>query len=434
MRLAKGLLISEENVTNLEYIQRRIAMMFAFLAFVLLLLLGISDVFLGMSPVIAWVKLGVSLPFLAAYFLVSKYGKAQLILNILLIFAHIVICFNFLYNDGNDGPTIYAFFLMVVVSSLLIRGWPKVMWFVGSLAMFFLLFFAELEGYIVIEHFYEGVQNQFIDHAVTILWISAFVFTILHFFTKSYRNQTQLLNEIKLRQEQTLDEVKMLNDQKTKLIALLSHDLKTPIGMLNTTLGLVDKDVFEQVDMEQILRNLKGQSFHLNKVLNNTLSWVMTELEDEPGQLHHSSLTDLTLEMKEMMEVQAVEKNQVIEVSIEGEDRNISIEINEIRIILKNLLDNAIKFSALNSTIELSLKIEEDKLSWSVGNQGAIISPLEQNNLFVFRARTSYGTKKEKGTGIGLPLCKRIADKINFDLNYACSNGKNYFILTKNLD
>ncbi len=407
--------------------------MFALLAFILLLLLGLTDVLLGMSPVIVWVKVVISLPFLAAYFLVSKYGRPQLALNILLIFAHIVICFNFLYNDGNDGPTIYAFFLMVVVSSLLIRGWPKVMWFVGSLSMFFLLFFAELQGYLAIEHFYEGPQNQFIDHAVTILWISVFVFSVLHFFTKSYRNQTQLLNEIKLRQEQTLDEVKMLNDQKTRLIALLSHDLKTPIGMLNTTLGLVDKEVFEQGEIEQILRNLKGQSFHLNKVLNNTLSWVMTELEDKPVQLHQISLTELTEEMKEMMEVQAIEKKQTIEVLIEGEDRNISIEINEIRIILKNLLDNAIKFSALNSTIELSLKIEEDKLSWIVENQGAIISPLEQKNLFVFRARTSYGTKKEKGTGVGLPLCKRIADKINFDLNYSSSNGKNCFILTKNL-
>jgi len=434
MLLTKGLMLSEENVTNLEYIQKQIAIIISLLAFVLLLLLGISDIFLGMSPVIVWVKIGLSFPFIIAYFLVSKYGRVQLALNILLVLAHVVICFNFLYNDGNDGPTIYAFFLMLVISSLLIQGWLKGVWFIGSISMFFILFYGEAQGYIEVVHYYDGPENQFIDHTISIMWISMFVFTVLHFFIKSYQNQSQLLNKIKQRQEQSLEEVKMLNDQKNKLIALLSHDLKNPIGMLHTTLGLVDKDAFEPGELEQILRNLKGQSFHLNKVLNNTLSWVMTELEDTPIQLHQISLRELTLEMKEMMLVQAIEKNQTIEVSIEGDDRDISLEINEIKIILKNLLDNAIKFSSMNSTINLDLNINKKKLSWSVCNEGATISPADQKDLFVFRARTSYGTKKEKGTGVGLPLCKRVADKIEFDLCYSSTRkDHNCFTLTKRL-
>lgn len=434
MLIKKGLLLSEDNVTDLEYIQGQIAIIFSLLSFFLLLLLGISDFILEMSPVIYIVKIGLSLPFLAAYFLVSKYGRAQLAVNILLILAHVIICFNFFYNDGSSGPTIYAFFLILVVSSLLIQGWFKLVWFLGSLSMFCILFYAEVKGFITVEHYYKGAENQFFDHTITILWISLFVFVVLHFFIKSYQNQSQLLYKIKERQELSLDEVKMLNDQKNRLIALLSHDLKNPIGMLHTTLGLIEKDAFEPGEMEQILYNLKTQSYNLNKVLNNTLSWVMTELEDTPIQLHQISLIDLTMEMKDVMHIQAQEKNQSIEFSIEGEDRNISLEINEIKIILKNLLDNAIKFAPIDSTINLKLKIKEDKVSWLICNQGAIISPADQKNLFVFRARTSYGTKKEKGTGVGLPLCKRIADKINFDLIYSStSDYKNCFTLCRKL-
>lgn len=434
MQLTKGLVLSEENVNNMEFFQTQIAKIFALLAFGLLLLLGISDVLLGMSPVIVWVKIGLAFPFLGAYFLISKYGKAQLSLNILLLLAHLVICFNFKYNDGNDGPTIYAFFLMLVVSSLLIQGWGKVAWFVGSLAMFFILFYGENAGYIEVVNYYDSTQNQFIDHAVTILWISLFVFTVLHYFTKSYRNQNQLLNTIKLRQEQTLEEVKMLNDQKNRLIAILSHDLKNPIGMLHMTLDMVDKGHFEPGEMEQILSNLKRQSFHLNKVLNNTLSWVMTELEDSPIQLHQISLTELTEEMREMMQVQAQEKNQNIELKVTGNDLYISVEINEIKIILKNLLDNAIKFAPINSTVDLCLEMDNNKISWSVSNPGETISEVDQKNLFCFRARTSYGTKKEKGTGVGLPLCRRIADKIKYDLAYSYTKmGDNCFTLSKKL-
>jgi len=125
MLLTKGLKLSEENVTNLEYIQRKITMVFSLLAFVLLLLLGISNLVLGMSPVIYMIKFGLAIPFLAAYFFISNYGKTQIVLNILLLLAHVIICFNFVFNDGNDGPTIYAFFLMLVVFSLLIQGWLK---------------------------------------------------------------------------------------------------------------------------------------------------------------------------------------------------------------------------------------------------------------------------------------------------------------------
>jgi signal transduction histidine kinase len=323
---------------------------------------------------------------------------------------------------------------MLVVSSLLIQGWLKVVWYLGSLSMFFILFYGEVKGYIVVENFYHGVENQFFDHTLAILWISAFVFTVIHFFIKSYLNQSHLLHRIKERQDSSLEEVKMLNDQKNRLIALLSHDLKNPIGMLHTTLGLIEKDAFEPGEMEQILYNLKGQTYHLNKVLNNTLSWVMTELEDTPIQLHKISLSELTQEMKDMMAMQAQAKNQLIDFSIEGEDRNISLEINEIKIILKNLMDNAIKFAPVDSTIYLKLRISEDKISWLVCNQGVTISAADQKNLFVFRARTSYGTKKEKGTGVGLPLCKRIADKINFELKYSSSNDyKNCFTLSRKL-
>ncbi|WPR76287.1 HAMP domain-containing sensor histidine kinase [Algoriphagus sp. NG3] len=434
MLLKKGLLISEENVTNLEYIQRQIVMTFSLLTFVLLLLLGISDFFLGMSPVIVWIKIGLAFPFLAAYFLISKYGKAQVALNILLFLAHAVIGFNFLYNDGSNGPTIYAFFLVLVISALLIRGWAKVAWFIGSFVMFFLLFYGEAQGFLIVEHYYEGAESQFTDHAVTILWISLFVFTVLHFFIRSYQNQNKVLNEIKQRQEQTLEEVKTLNDQKNRLIAILSHDLKNPIGMLHMTLGMVDKGFFEPGEMEQILGNLKNQSFHLNKVLNNTLSWVMTELEDRPNEVHETSVEELTEEIKDMMMVQAMEKNQTIDVSVSGTDITLPLESNEIKIILKNLLDNAIKFAPLNSTVTLNLAIDSDKISWKVSNEGAVISLADQKELFLFRARTSYGTKKEKGTGIGLPLCKRIADKISYELNYTVTQDqKNCFILSKKL-
>lgn len=434
MLLTKGLMLSEENVTNLDYINKKIILVFVLTTFVLLLLLGFTDILLGMSSVIGYINIVLSFVFLLGYFLISKYGKAELGAHILLVVGHILVFINFQYNDGSNGPTIYAFFLFLVVFSLVLIGKSKVVWFVSSMIFFFLMFWAETYGYLKVEHFYVGAERRFLDHITAIMWISIFMFIVLNFFIKSYQNQNRLLNSIKLRQEEILLEVKTLNDQKNRLIALLSHDLKNPIGMLHSTLDLVDEDAIEPDELEFILQNLRQQSYHLNKLLNNTLTWVMTELENRPNEVLQISLAEITWEMKDMMMLQAQDKDQKIEVTIAGEDRVIALEPSEVKIILKNFLDNAIKFSAVESSIFFCLIISDTYIKWEVINFGPTISQKDQGDLFTFRARTSYGTKKEKGTGIGLPLCMRIAEKIGYEISYSIPQAnKNCFSLSKSL-
>lgn len=436
MQLTKGIKISEDNVTNIDYIHRKVAQVLTLLIFILLIILGISDFFMKMSPVIAWLKISLSLPFLLGYYLVYKRVNTVLVINFLLIIGHIVVIFNFIFNNGIQGPTLYACFLLLVLYSLMVRGWQKVVWFIVSLSMFFALLYAEEFGYIEMQNFYISSKNQLVDHIVTIGWMSIFIFVVLHFFINSYRNQNQVLNSIKQKQEETLEEVEMLNDQKNRLIALLSHDLKNPIGMLHTTLQLVEEEALEDGELELIILNLKQQSYHLDKVLKNTLSWVMMELHDEEKEMHLISMKDLVEEMRDMMMVQALVKHQVIDISIQGVDREKSIPSNEVKIILKNFLDNAIKFSDEHTSISLSVHLSEHDIQWRVSNRGEVMDDDKTiESLFKFKARSSYGTQREKGTGIGLPLCKRIADKIGYEISYQSSDSDlNCFILTAKLD
>ncbi|MEP0710644.1 MAG: hypothetical protein ABJC55_01860, partial [Algoriphagus sp.] len=94
MWLTKGLKVSEENFDNMEDFHKRITLTFTFLTFVLLLVLGVSDAILGMSPVIVFLKIGIAFPFLGTYFLVSKFGKTRIAIHILLLLGHLVVAFN----------------------------------------------------------------------------------------------------------------------------------------------------------------------------------------------------------------------------------------------------------------------------------------------------------------------------------------------------
>jgi signal transduction histidine kinase len=240
---------------------------------------------------------------------------------------------------------------------------------------------------------------------------------------------------IQSERELALQELASLNTKKNQLIALLSHDLKNPIGMLEQTLDLVDKGAFEEGELELILRNLRNQSYHLSGMLNNTLNWVLSELEDRDLEKERVSIYKLTDEMKEGMLAQAVSKKQGITSPKIGIDQILEIEASEIRIILKNLLDNAIKFTPIGGEIEFDLISSEKEITWNVKNEGKPIPPAEVLKLFDFKVKTTYGTMREKGTGIGLPLCKKIANKLEMTLEFSrTANGKNSFHLTKRLN
>lgn len=419
---------------NLEELQNKIALVFAAFAGTLMIFLGISDYFIGLSAFIIGLKLTLAIPFFIGYWYMKKFGKYQLILNMMIGAGVMVIIFNYFENDGFDGPTLYTFFIFIVAIAILIKGAWKAIWLFLVTLTFSLLFYLEVYGFYSVPRIYTSLENRFWDHWITLIWCGLFVYAGVMVFIKNYQRQNFFLNQLRKENEINLEKLSDVNQKKNQLIALLSHDLKNPIATLSSTMEMVDRGEFDDDDMKQIFSELKNQSFHLNKVLNNTLSWVMTELDDRTFELKKLDPKDLMKEIRDTMLIQAERKNQRISLKIDGETEEIDLEENEIKIILKNLLDNALKFSQSDSTIELSLKVAPNMLRWEVQNDGPVIPENLRDELFEFKVKTSYGTNREKGTGLGLPLCKKIADKLEMKLGFEADGAsRNIFFLERNL-
>lgn len=420
---------------HLEGLQNKISLIFAFLVGILMFFLGISGFYFNLPPLIVLAKFVISILFLAGFWIMKRYGGHQIVINLMLLICFSAISLNYFNNEVFRGPTIYTIYVFIVFITVLVNGWKKYVWLILTILFFGSLFYAEIDELFGGQHDYRTFNDLFWDHWAAILGSGLFVFIGIHTLIKNYRTQNQLLSKIQEEKELALKELRELNLKKNQLIALLSHDLRNPIGMLSMTLELVDEGAFEGGELEELLNNLKNQSFHLNKVLNNTLGWVMSELEESNFDLKHTSLIELTKEIQEVMMVPAAQKGQEIIVSTVGEDLMIDLEVNEVNIILKNLLDNAIKFSPVGAKIDLDLIVSATQIRWEVKNEGETIPKAIQDNLFEFKVRTSYGTMKEKGAGIGLPLCKKIADKLKLKLGL--ENGPNdnnvVFYLIRNL-
>ena len=120
---------------------------------------------------------------------------------------------------------------------------------------------------------------------------------------------------------------------------------------------------------------------------------------------------------------------------IDTVDLTLPVQKDEVKIILRNYLDNAVKFSPEGATIYLEFQFDGRSFGWRVKNPGKEIPAEVQTQLFDFTVKSSMGTQKEKGTGLGLGLCKQIAEKIGAKVGYERSaDGFNVFYIEKALE
>ena len=424
----------QEDPGNLEQLQRRIALIFVGLTFFSMTFFGVADYLMGLSPGLLKIRIAYILLFVASFVLIIKYDKYLLAMNIMLALILGFTIMNYLHNDGFRGPTIFNLYVFIVAVAIFFRKPLNLIWFTLSIGLYLVVFYLESTGQLQVEKNYGDVEDLFLDNSLTILITSIFIFIGVRIVVINYQKQNQALIKLKEANDKNLRELQSLNEKKNQLIALLSHDLKNPVASLAATLELVDLELISKEELGIILAKLKKQSVHLSHVLTNTLGWVVTEMGDNVPEPVMVNVFQITSETQELMEVQASKKHQHVEKIVQTLDLTLPIQKDEVKIILRNYLENAVKFSPEGATIYLEFQFDGNSFRWNVKNPGKVIATEVQSQLFDFNVKSSIGTQREKGTGLGLGLCKRIADKIGFKVGYERSaDGFNVFYLEKEL-
>jgi two-component system sensor histidine kinase/response regulator len=425
---------SPEDQGDLAQLQRQIAVMFVGLTLFTMIFFAISDYLLGLSSFLGKVRIVYILLFLGCFVLMVKFKRFFLAMNLMLGLVLIFSLLNYFYNDGFRGPTIFNIFVFVVAIAILFKRPFNLLWLVLSLGAYLTIFYLETSDKISVQSNYEDLSDLFWDNSISLTMCAGFIFIGIFMVIHDYRKQNIALSQLRSENEKTLAQLSSLNEKKNQLIALLSHDLKGPVGSLGTTLELVEQGMLNSEDLQAILSSLKRQSFHLSKVLDNTLTWVISEMAEREVQMERVDLWEVTREMGDVMQVQASRKNQTIEVSCVGENQEVKLGVSEVKIILKNLLDNALKFSPVGENVRFVLRLEPGEISWEVINPGAPIPVEERASLFEFGRKNTVNAKREGGTGLGLSLCKKIADRLDMELSYSENEqGQNVFTLKKYL-
>lgn len=201
-----------------------------------------------------------------------------------------------------------------------------------------------------------------------------------------------------------------LNTLKNKLISIISHDLRSPLASLKQMLDLIAQDIITEQHFNKLLPKLSHDLRNTTELMNNLLSWTKSQLEGEKVEKDIFNIIDIINANVSLLE--GVAYNKGIKIHIEGKDSLLTYsDKNMIDLVVRNLLSNAIKFSTTNSKIFVTAEENDGQLQVAIKDQGVGIPVSTISGLFKSTNISTSGTQNEKGTGIGLMLCKDFLDK-----------------------
>jgi len=250
-------------------------------------------------------------------------------------------------------------------------------------------------------------------------FITILILLILIFFVlKKYidKNRSNLLlaekNQIIEKSEQ---ELRILNASKNKFFSIIAHDLKNPFHNVMGFSSLLSKeyDHFTEEERRKFAYDINQSTTNIYRLLQNLLDWSRSQT----GRLIYTpaniELRQILHKTTNVLNPLALQKNITIQTLYDDEIK-IFADPLMIETVLRNLVNNAIKFTPENGLIQIKVEQTNGTVQVCIRDNGIGISEEDINNLFRIESKVKRkGTNNEDGSGLGLILCKEFIDKNN---------------------
>jgi len=213
-------------------------------------------------------------------------------------------------------------------------------------------------------------------------------------------------NEIKKRSL----ELEQLNQVKDKFFSVISHDLRSPINALAGILNLMAKNQITADELPKVIKELQLQFNHTKNLINNLLDWALLQMDKlriQPVKINLRSMVDDNFELLNSLHIKEVTLINMI-----PDNTMAYADLNMINLVFRNLIFNGMKFTEEGGKITIGADTTDEELIVWVKDNGVGISPDVQKILFEKTSGYSTrGTANEKGTGLGLILCKEFVER-----------------------
>nr|WP_299381807.1 ATP-binding protein [Allomuricauda sp.] len=249
----------------------------------------------------------------------------------------------------------------------------------------------------------------------TYIYFAIVILIILSGITFMVRRNAYIQKKLNIELQQKSNEVSQreaelheINKTKTKLFSIIGHDLRGPVGAMQGMLKLFTDGEIGKNELISFIPKFKSDIENISFTLNNLLSWGQTQLNGVATKPKRISLDKLVASNIQLLSELAASKSIKI-IDQLPENPQGWADQNHIDIVIRNLLSNAIKFTPENGLI--TIEAEEKRKVWQImiRDTGIGMNKEIQKKIFADTTNiTTYGTNNERGTGLGLSLCKEM--------------------------
>ncbi|TDG36480.1 PAS domain S-box protein [Pedobacter changchengzhani] len=236
--------------------------------------------------------------------------------------------------------------------------------------------------------------------------------------THSLRTSLDKLQKTQDELNLSLNKEKELGQLKSRFVSIASHEFRTPLSTIHLSASLIDRyaETLDRQGIEKHVVKIKDAVLNVTAILNDFLSLEKLDSGMVKPKLSTFSLSDTAKEIAEEMQV-ALRGNQEIVFKHRGPDLMIHLDQNLLKNCIIILIDNAIKYSGLDSKIHFYTKINEKNCTIKICDNGIGIPQTDHKHLFAafFRA---HNTGKISGNGLGLSILSRYTGLMNGKVSF----------------
>lgn len=266
----------------------------------------------------------------------------------------------------------------------------------------------------------QDVKNQKLFLIVLLVGM-LFLVAVLFFLTRlrkvqNTRNTELAAKNIAIEQQKEemqaqAEKLQQLNQLQTKLFSVISHDLRGPVSNLQSLLDLLTKKLLTPDEFVTVSDKLKTNLNVTQRTLENLLSWALSQMDGIRTEKKKIDIDSCIDEACRLMD--EVASRKAVSINKQSQDKFlVEADPDQLQLILRNLIHNGIKFSKVGDEVKIETSRSNGHCVVSVKDSGIGMTKEEIETITDSRGHfTKRGTQQEKGTGLGLLLCKEFIER-----------------------
>lgn len=336
-------------------------------------------------------------------------------LQISLFYAFFTI--NYFMNSGVDGSGLFSLLTVHFVTIVIAPRRQYRIWTLVTVILVLGVLLAEYYYPDAVEYTYADKRERLIDIASTNLVYIFLSLTCLSYIVNNYISERNIARK-------KANTLSRLNQQQNRLISIISHDFNAPLSNINQYLRLIRHTDFNLESRKELEHELARITTDTQNLLLNLLSWSKSNMERIDINVGPVAIGDALANTLDVYTPISSDKQIRLTSTLKG-DETVLADFDMLEIVLRNLISNGVKFTEERGFVKIETEeLPGNKWKIKITNSGKGIDQANKDLIFKDNIIATYGTKKEKGAGIGLAICREFTEVMGGSIGFRSEPGK----------